>query len=77
MKLVTIEKRGNGAGIRLDEEILSMLGLSIGDKVGITTQGSSIVISKDIRTSKQRLDEMLSQCDFSAPCEGDHFWGNT
>ncbi|MDK9711187.1 AbrB/MazE/SpoVT family DNA-binding domain-containing protein [Acidaminobacter sp.] len=80
--IATINKWGNGQGIRLPKAILELLGIDVNDPVEIEIEDNKIIISK-ISTSKElTLDDLFkdytddykpSLIDWGKP-KGDEIW---
>lgn len=80
--IATINKWGNGQGIRLPKAILELLGINVNDSVEIEIEDNKIIISK-ISTSKElTLDDLFkdyaddykpSLIEWEKP-KGDEIW---
>ena len=62
---LSVQKWGNSAAVRLPTELLGMLKVSLGDKLSVNVQADGVLL-KAARLSFS-LDDLLSQCDNSAP----------
>lgn len=61
-----LQKWGNSAAVRFPKEIISRLGLEIGDELQTEIQGQTIVI-KAARRPKYKLSELLAEMPDGAP----------
>lgn len=62
---LSIQKWGNSAAVRLPTELLGMLKVTLGDKLSVNVQPDGILL-KAARPAYS-LDDLVSQCDPSAP----------
>ena len=61
-----LQKWGNSAAVRLPKEIISQLGLEIGDELETEIQGQTIVIKAAKRT-KYKLSDLLAEMPDGIP----------
>lgn len=62
-----VRKLGNSAAALLPAHYLKSLGLEVGSAITIKQEGQSLVIEAVGKKPKYTLDELLEQCDASAP----------
>ncbi|MFS6937881.1 pemI-like protein (PemI), phage associated protein [Neisseria animaloris] len=55
-----LQKWGNSAAVRFPKEIISQLGLQIGDELQTEVRGQTIVI-KAVKRPRYKLSELLSE----------------
>ena len=61
-----LQKWGNSAAVRLPKEIISQLGLEIGDELETEIQGQTIVI-KAAKRLKYKLSDLLAEMPDGIP----------
>ena len=61
-----LQKWGNSAAVRLPKEIISQLGLEIGDELETEIQGQTIVI-KAVKRPKYKLSDLLAEMPDGIP----------
>lgn len=76
MMRITIKKWGNSAGMVIPGVVMKELGLKPGQSMEAHVANNQLVLTP---VSKQySLDELLAQCDLSAPEIGEQeIWGKT
>ena len=62
---LSVQKWGNSAAVRLPTELLSMLKVSLGDKLSVNVQPDGILLKAARPTYS--LADLVAQCDRSAP----------
>lgn len=64
---IKIQQWGNSAAIRLPAAVLKQMQLGIGSTLSLDTAGGTMVL-KPLRTKpKYTLEELMAQCDLTAP----------
>ncbi|WEL56320.1 AbrB/MazE/SpoVT family DNA-binding domain-containing protein [Pseudomonas kermanshahensis] len=64
---IKIQQWGNSAAIRLPAAVLKQMQLGIGSTLSLDTAGETMVL-KPLRTKpKYTLEELMAQCDLTAP----------
>lgn len=61
-----LQKWGNSAAVRFPKEIISQLGLEIGDELETEIQGQTIVI-KAVKRPKYKLSDLLAEMPNGIP----------
>lgn len=61
-----LQKWGNSAAVRFPKEIISQLGLEIGDELETEIQGQTIVI-KAVKRPKYKLSDLLAEMPDGIP----------
>ncbi|KPN72651.1 MULTISPECIES: AbrB/MazE/SpoVT family DNA-binding domain-containing protein [Neisseria] len=61
-----LQKWGNSAAVRFPKEIISQLGLQIGDELQTEVKGQTIVI-KAVKRPRYKLSELLAEMQDGAP----------
>lgn len=61
-----LQKWGNSAAVRFPKEIISQLGLQIGDELHTEVRGQTIVI-KAVKRPRYKLVELLAEMQGEAP----------
>ena len=61
-----LQKWGNSAAVRFPKEIISQLGLEIGDELETEIQGQTIVI-KAVKRPKYKLSDLLAEMPDGTP----------
>jgi len=64
---IKIQQWGNSAAIRLPAAVLKQMQLGVGSTLSLDTAGETLVL-KPLRTKpKYTLEELMAQCDLTAP----------
>jgi antitoxin ChpS len=64
---IKIQQWGNSAAIRLPAAVLKQMQLGVGSTLSLDTAGETMVL-KPLRTKpKYTLEELMAQCDLTAP----------
>jgi antitoxin ChpS len=64
---IKIQQWGNSAAIRLPAAVLKQMQLGVGSTLSLDTAGDTMVL-KPLRTKpKYTLEELMAQCDLTAP----------
>ncbi|ATP43275.1 PbsX family transcriptional regulator [Pseudomonas putida] len=64
---IKIQQWGNSAAIRLPASVLKQMQLGVGSTLSLDTAGETMVL-KPLRTKpKYTLEELMAQCDLTAP----------
>ncbi|EGZ50653.1 AbrB/MazE/SpoVT family DNA-binding domain-containing protein [Neisseria wadsworthii] len=61
-----LQKWGNSAAVRFPKEIISQLGLQIGDELQTEVKGQTIVI-KAVKRPRYKLSELLAEMQDGVP----------
>lgn len=73
---ITIKKWGNSAGMVIPGVVMKDLGLKPGQSMEAQVVNNQLVLTPV--SKKYSLDELLAQCDLSAPETGEQeVWGKT
>jgi antitoxin ChpS len=62
---LSIMKWGNSAAVRLPSELLSLLKVALGDKLSVDVRPEGVMLKP--KRHVYSLDELVAQCDLSAP----------
>jgi antitoxin ChpS len=68
MHKTNLRKVGGSVMLAVPPAILDQLHLRAGATVGLAVEGGRLVLSPQVRP-KYTLEELLAQCDYSAPLE--------
>ena len=72
---LSIQKWGNSAAVRLPTELLSMLNVSLGDKLSVDVRPDGVMLKA--KRPAYALADLVAQCDMSAPEPADMaVWNN-
>lgn len=72
---LSIQKWGNSAAVRLPTELLSMLKVSLGDKLSVDVRPEGVMLKA--KRPAYALADLVAQCDVSAPEPADvAAWNN-
>ncbi|MNN47950.1 Antitoxin ChpS [compost metagenome] len=64
---VKIQQWGNSAAIRLPAAVLKQMRLGVGSTLSLDTTGETMVLKPVRSKPKYTLEELMAQCDLSAP----------
>jgi mRNA interferase ChpB len=67
MYATSLRKVGGSAMIAIPPFILNMLNLHIGEDVSLELNSSNAIVIKPLQRKKPSLNDLLAQCDASAP----------
>jgi antitoxin ChpS len=73
MMETVLRKFGNSLGLVVPKGIRQVLGLSPGQTVSIVQKGNTLII-KPLHKKRYRLEELINQCDLSAPDLCNDIW---
>jgi len=66
MHTTHLRKVGGSVMITLPPVLVDVLGLNIGEKVGLTLKDGQLIIKPKKTKPKYKLDDLLAQCDHNA-----------
>ncbi|CAI3794519.1 Antitoxin ChpS [Pseudomonas sp. MM221] len=64
---IKIQQWGNSAAIRLPATVLKQMRLGVGSTLSLDTAGETMVLKPVRSKPKYTLEELMAQCDLSAP----------
>jgi antitoxin ChpS len=67
MYATSLRKVGGSAMIAIPPSIINMLNLHIGENVSLELNSSNAIVIKPLQRKKPTLNDLLAQCDASAP----------
>lgn len=67
MYATSLRKVGGSAMIAIPPSIINMLNLHIGENVSLELNGSHAIVIKPLQRKKPTLNDLLAQCDATAP----------
>ncbi|NHZ40706.1 AbrB/MazE/SpoVT family DNA-binding domain-containing protein [Massilia aquatica] len=62
---LSVQKWGNSAAVRLPTELLSVLKVTLGDKLTVNVQEDGVLLK--VKRPVYALADLVAQCDLSAP----------
>lgn len=72
---LSIQKWGNSAAVRLPTELLSMLKVTLGDKLAVDVRPEGAMLKA--KRPAYSLADLVAKCDMTAPEPADMaIWGN-